>query len=131
MANAVYPKFKEAALSGGIDLTTDDVRIALVRTSAYTYSAAHEFMSSVSEVARTDSLTGKSVTDGVFDATGGGTATSVPAGAAIDAIIYYIHTGTPATERLIAYKDTGFTPATITPDGNNIEIQNGGSGFTL
>ena len=129
MADAIYPKFKEACLDGtGIDLTTSTVKIALVRTSAYTYSSTHEFLSSVTSVATTDALTGKSVTNGVFDATGGGVATSVAAGADIDAIIYFIDTGSAATSRLIAYKDS-FTA--VTPDGNNITVANGGAGFTL
>lgn len=131
MANAVYPKAKEGFMSGAIDLLTDNVAIALVRTSAYTYNAAHDFLSDVTYVAKTSNLTGKSVTNGTFDATGGGVATSVPAGSAIDAIVYFVNTGSDATSRVLAYKDTGFTPTTITPDGNNITIQNGGSGFSI
>ena len=46
MANAIYPKAKEAFLSGSINLTSDTIKCALVKTSSgYTYSSAHQYYS--------------------------------------------------------------------------------------
>jgi hypothetical protein len=36
MANALYPKGKEAFLSGSINLTSDTIKVALIDTGTYT-----------------------------------------------------------------------------------------------
>lgn len=109
MASAIYPKFKEACLSGGsnTNLITGDVRLILVDTGTYTYADTHEFLTSVpagARVSTTTALTGKSATNGNFDCAD----TSFPATAAgttAEAIVLYVHTGTDATARLVAYFD--------------------------
>jgi hypothetical protein len=71
MANAVYPKYKEALISGSanISLSSGTVKIALVDTAVYTYSAAHEFLTSLTgTVGTAPTLGSKTVTNGVFDA---------------------------------------------------------------
>ena len=47
MANVLYPKAKESFLSQSpsIDIVGDTIKVAMV-TSAYTYSAAHQYYSS-------------------------------------------------------------------------------------
>lgn len=119
MANAIYPKFKETILQGGIDMSTADIRSILIDLTDYTYSSTHQFLSSVPAGAREEvsaAMTTKTFTDGVFDAddvTFSGTA-----GDDVDAIIIYRHTGSDATADLIAYIDTGITgsPATLGGD---------------
>ena len=47
MANAIYPKYKEAVLQSASNssLITGTVKVALVDTGTYTYNIAHEFLS--------------------------------------------------------------------------------------
>lgn len=130
MANAIYPKYKEALLSGSADisLSTSTIKVALVDTGTYTYSSAHQFYSSVSGVVGTpQTLTSKSVTDGVFDADDV-TFTSVT-GSSVEALLIYIDTGTASTSRLVAYIDTGVTGLPVTPNGGNISITWNASGI--
>lgn len=129
MANAIYPKAKEQMLQGGINLSSSNVKIALFRSSAVSYNAADEFLDDVgTPVASTANLASKTFTNGVFDAANA-TATAVSAGAAIDVFVYYVDTGNAATSRVIAWKDTGHSPASITPNGGDITLT--ATGFTL
>lgn len=128
MANALYPKFKEACLQGNINMSSGTVKVALIDTGTYTYSAAHEFYSSVSGVVGTPVALGtKTFTNGLFDAADA-TFTAVT-GSTAEAIIIYIDTGTAGTSRLIEYLDTGATGLPVTPNGGDITITWSGSGI--
>ena len=133
MANAIYPKYKQAILSGGanIDMSAGTVKMALVDAGTYTYSATHEFLSSLSGVVGTAQTLGtKTFTDGTFDCADP-TWTSV-SGATVEALVVYIDTGVAGTSRLIAYIDTGQTGLPVTPNGGNITLTVSGSGvFTI
>lgn len=124
MANTVYPKYKEACLSGNGNLVAGDVRGILIDAADYTYSASHEFLSSVpagARVAVSGSLTAKTVANGVFDASDI-TINSVT-GDPVEAVLLYLHTGTDSTSRLVSYHDhepDGTTPISFAPDGNNV-----------
>lgn len=127
MANVLYPLFKQGLLSPGLDLSTLTLKAVLVDTGAYTYSAGHQFLSSVPSGARAgtpQTLASKTVALGVFDAADV-TFPSVPAGtstgAGIEAAVIYVDTGTEATSRLIAYIDTA-TGLPVTPNGGNITV---------
>jgi hypothetical protein len=122
LANVLYPKAKEKFLSGLIDLTTHDIKVVLVDTADYTYSASHEFLSDVASgarVATSANLGSKTVTSGVFDAADP-TFTSVT-GDQSEAMIIYRDTGSAATSPLIAYIDTA-TGLPVTPAGVNIPV---------
>jgi len=122
MANALYAKAKEAFLSGLIDLTTDTIKATLLDSADYTPDlAAHDFLDDVPSGARvaTVTLTGKSVTGGVFDAADA-TFSSVT-GDQCEYIISWQDTGTESTSRLIAIIDTA-TGLPITPNGADINI---------
>lgn len=137
MANALYNKAKEKFLNPGtlgttsgtaIDLADDTIKVALVDTGTYTFSAAHEFYSSVSGVVGTpQTLSSKTVTDGVFDAADV-TFTSVT-GSSVEALIIYKDTGTNSTSPLIAYIDTVTSGLPVTPNGGNISITWNASGI--
>lgn len=138
MANALYPKWKEALLQNSIDSDLDGsgstgVWAALVDTGTYTYSSSHEFYSSLSGVVGTDVEVGatKSYTNGTFDGADL-TFTSV-SGSSVEAIVLYRkNAGANTTWRLIAYLDTGFTGLPVTPNGGNITVTWNASGiFTL
>ena len=130
MANAIYPKYKEAILTGGANtnMSSGNVRAALVDTGTYTYSAAHEFLTSLSGVVGTAQVIGsKTFTNGVFD----GLDLTYPSvsGNSAEAIVIYIDTGTAGTSRLVAYLDSGFTGLPVTPNGGDIDVTWNASGI--
>lgn len=123
MANALYDKFKEDCLEGVHTLSTDDIRVVLVDLADYSFSAAHEDLADVpagARVAVSGSFTSKAVTGGVFDAAD--VTFSSVTGDESEALIIYIHTGTDATSRLIAFLDTGITGMPVTPNGGDITV---------
>lgn len=122
MANAIYPKWKEAVIAAVSNSSLGGtVKAVLVDTGTYTYSAAHEFQSSLSGTVGTAATLGtKTYTTGTFDAADV-TYTAV-SGASCEAIVIYIDTGSSATSRLVAYLDTGYTGLPVTPNGGDITI---------
>lgn len=130
MANAVYPKALQAFLGADIDMEVDDIRVAIVDSADYTYSAAHDFMDDVAGiVARSGALAGKTIVNGLFDANDV-TLTGVT-GDSIEQVILFKHTGSDATARLICFLDRDGSNATftVTPDGGNILITWNASGI--
>jgi len=135
MANALYPKFKEALLNqaagtSAINLSSDtNIKVALVNisgsTNAYTYSSSHQYFSSVSTnsaavVATSGALGNKTVTNGVFDADDV-TVTGVSGTNVIGALVIYKDTNTAASSPLIAFLDSG-TGLSITPNGGSVTV---------
>lgn len=138
MANAIYPKWKEALLQNSADSDLDGtgttgVYVALVDTGTYTYSAAHEFYSSLSGIVGTDQEIGatKTYASGTFD--GGNVTFTAVTGATVEALVLYRkNAGANTTWRLIAYIDTSVTGLPVTPNGGDISITWNASGiFTL
>jgi hypothetical protein len=130
MANALYPKWKEAIEQATANSAlTGTVKVALVDTGTYTYSSAHEFYSSVSGVGGTpQTLASKTYTSGVFDAADI-TYTAVAGVVSYEALIIYIDTGVAATSRLVAYIDTGVTGLPVTSNGGDITVSWNASGI--
>ena len=114
MANALYPKFKELLLSGGINMTSDTIKAMLVKTG-YTYNATHQYVSDVStyDNGRSSALSNKTVTDGIFDADD--ITITATTNTQVIAIVLYKDTTEDTTSPLIAYIDNvagiPFTPA--------------------
>ena len=134
MANAVYPKYKEALLNASANsaLTgsgTTGLYVALVDTGTYTYSSSHEFYSSLSGVVGTDQeITTPTLTNGVID--GGDVTFTAVSGNSVEAlVIYRKNAGANTTWRLVAYIDTGQTGLPVTPNGGNIAITWNASGI--
>lgn len=133
MANALYPLWKEQLLqfTANNNLSSGTVKVALVDVTpgGYTYSAAHQFYSSVSAnvVGTPQTLGSKTFTGGVFDAADS-TFTAVT-GNTVEALVIYIDTGTAGTSPLVAYIDTGVTGLPVTPNGGNINVTWNGSGI--
>lgn len=134
MANTLYPLWKEGILQATANTAlTGTVKAALVDTGAYTYSAAHQFFSSVTGTAGTPQTIGtKTYATGLFKG-GNVTFTAVPTGTStgtqLEAIVIYIDTGTAATSPLVAYFDTGVTGLPVTPNGGDITISWNASGI--
>ena len=121
MANTLFPKGKQKILSAAINFPTDTIKAILV-TDSYTYSTAHEFLSDLgTTVGTAQTLTNKSVTDGVFDADDITFATLAP-GSNLKAVVLYKDTGVAGTSALIDYIDTviGLPMAT---NGGDVQIQ--------
>jgi hypothetical protein len=134
MANAIYPKYKEALLNASANSAitgsgTTGLYVALVDTGTYTYSSAHEFYSSLSGVVGTDQeITTPTLTNGVVD--GGDVTFSAVSGNSAEAIVIYRkNAGANTTWRLVAYIDTGQTGLPVTPNGGNITITWNASGI--
>ena len=121
MANALYPKAKEAFLNADINLVTDTISIALVDTGNYTFSATDQYRSDVSNdaVISTATLANKTTANVVFDADDA-TFTSVT-GANCEALIIFQNTGNQANSRLIAFIDSA-TGLPILPNGGDITV---------
>lgn len=128
MANALYPKAKEQMLQGGINMSSGTVKIALVDTGTYTYSAAHQFFSSLTGVIGTPQTLGtKTFTNGVFDAAD--VTFSAVTGNNAEALVVYIDTGTAGTSPLIMFQDTGVTGLPVLPNGGDITVTFNASGI--
>lgn len=122
MPNAIYPKWKEAIMQASANSSLGGtVRVALVDTGTYTYSSAHEFLTSLTGRVGTDQTLGtKTFVNGTFDAADV-TFPSVT-GNTVEALAIYIDTGTAGTSRLVAFLDTGITGLPVTPNGGNITV---------
>lgn len=134
MANAIYPKYKEALLGGAANSPitgsgATGLYAALVDTGTYTYNAAHEFYSSLSGVVGTDQeITSPTLTNGVLD--GGDVTFPSVSGNSVEAIVIYRkNAGANTTWRLVAYIDTGVAGLPVTPNGGNIVVTWNASGI--
>jgi hypothetical protein len=129
MANAIYPKYKEAVIQSSANSSlTGTVKVALVDTGTYTYSAAHEFLTSLTGRVGTDQTIGtKTYTNGVFD--GDNVTWTAVSGSSVEALVIYIDTGVAGTSRLVAYIDTGVTGLPVTPNGGDITATWNASGI--
>lgn len=130
MANAIYPLYKQALIDGdsNVDLNDLTVKVALVDTGAYTYSAAHQYLTSLTGVIGTAQTIGATtVANGLFD--GDDVTYTAVTGSSVEALVIYIDTGTAGTSRLVAYIDTGVTGLPVTPNGGNIAVNWNASGI--
>lgn len=131
MANALYPLWKEQLLqfTANNNLSSGTVKVALIDTATYTYSAAHQFWSSASSAAvgTPQTIGSKTYAAGVFD--GGDVTFPTVSGATAEALIIYIDTGSAATSPLVAYIDTSVTGLPVTPNGGDISITWNASGI--
>lgn len=130
MANALYPKWKEAIIQASSNSSlTGTLKVALVDTGTYTYSSSHEFLSSLSGVGGTAQTIGsKTYTNGVLD--GADVTFSTVAGTVTyEALVLYLDTGVAGTSRLVAYIDTGVSGLPITSNGGDIGVSWNGTGI--
>lgn len=121
MANKLYPKGAEKIL-GSVNLSTDTIKAALL-SDAYTYSAAHEFLSDVSATIldAAETLTSKSIAGGVFDAADVVFALVAP-GANAKFVVLYVDTGVAGTSSLLFLVDTA-TGLPMATNGGDITVQ--------
>lgn len=116
---ALYPSFKEQLLQAGINLATADVRAILVDQADEAYNAADVFLSDVTSagiVGTSVTLSGKTLTAGVFDAND--VTFNGVTGDSVEAVILYVHNASATAARLIGY----FDGISVTPNGGSIII---------
>lgn len=138
MANALYPLWKQEILKGTSNNLlnsaegTTGVYAALIDTGTYTYSAAHQFYSSLTGIIGTpQEILTKTQTNGTFDG-GNVTFTGVTGNSAEAIVLYRKNAGANTTWPLIAYIDTSVTGLPVTPNSGDITITWNASGiFTL
>ena len=117
--SAMYDLGLEKYTKGQIDCVNNTIKARLGRASAYTFSQAHEFASSLPAAIATDVTLGSKVlslgtldvADFVFAA--------VPAGAACDRLWLFKFVTNDADSPLLA-EITGFS---VTPNGGDITMQ--------
>jgi hypothetical protein len=132
--SAIYPKFKQALMTGAansdLDGTEGDdgVYAAMIDTGTYTYSAAHEFYSDLSGIVGTPvEVLNKTQTSGVFD--GDNVTFTAFSGSSVEAVVLYRkNSGANTTWRLVAYIDSA-TGLPLTPSGADLEIRWNASGI--
>ncbi len=138
MANALYPLWKQEILKGTSNNLlnsaegTTGVYAALIDTGTYTYSAAHQFYSSLTGIIGTpQEILTKTQTNGTFDGDNV-TFTGVTGNSAEAIVLYRRNAGANTTWPLIAYIDTSVTGLPVTPNSGDITITWNASGiFTL
>ena len=130
MANALYPKWKQALLefTANNDLDGQTVKVALV-TAGYTYVSTDQYYSSVSAsvVGTPQTIGSKTFTNGVFD--GADVTFTAVTGSQVVSLVIYIDTGNAATSPLVAFIDTGVTNLPVLPNGGDITITWNASGI--
>lgn len=105
MPNTPYNKWLEQEASGSpVDWLADTIRVVAL-SSAYTFSQSHQFHSDLSGVLGTATLSGKTRTNGVLDATDA--VISGVLASAVAAIVIEKWTGTAGTSQLMLFFDTG------------------------
>jgi len=131
MASVFYPKGKELALGllcGSGTKPTGTLKAALVDTGTYTYSAAHQYYSSVTGVVGTPVAIGSpTFTSGVLD--GADVTVTAVTGNTVEAIVVYLDTGTGATSPLVAYIDSASAGLPFTPNGGDAIVTWNASGI--
>lgn len=123
MANRIYPKAREKYLTGQLDWLTDDVVVVLL-SSAYEYSDAHEWATSLTgQIDTSDPMTGKTATGGVADAND--VVFTALTGANVAGLALVADTGVPGTSALIAFMDSDTTSVLLDyePDGSNARLR--------
>ena len=107
MANAIYPKWKEALITGAANAALN--------------GSGGSGTPSLSGIVGTDQEIGatKTYTNGVFD--GADLTHPSVTGSSAEALVLYVkNAGSNTTWRLVAYIDTGVTGLPVTPNGGNI-----------
>lgn len=122
MANSLYDTARAAFAQAQVNWVSDSISVVLVDTAQYTFSASHQFLSSIAagaRVATTSVLTRTITANGACDAAD--TVFSTVSGATVEAVVIYKDTGNAATSQLLAYFDT-LTGLPFTPVGLSVTL---------
>jgi hypothetical protein len=136
MANALYSAWKASLLGtdvhSRIDFDADTIKMVLLDTADYTFSAAHQdyadliSVSTAADVA-VATLASITTTDGTLDCADF-SYTSVT-GDVSEAMVLYKDSGSNATSPLALYLDTFASGMPVTPNGGDINVTVNASGI--
>lgn len=116
---------------GGVDVLSDNLRLALIDTASYVADSSDLSLADIpgGAVADDQPVTGVTVlARGVnFDPV---TFPAVAAGPDLAAVVLYKDTGTPSTSPLMVYADAG-TGLPVTPDGTDITVTPDATGIAV
>jgi len=123
VSDVIYPSAKELMMTGQLDLVNDPVVGVLVNTTLYTFSSNHAWLADVpsaAQIAMSGTLTGRTVTQNVFDADDAnfGSVTGLP----VQAVVLAKYTGVPASSPLICHLDQAVTGLPLNPDGSVVNV---------
>lgn len=117
----IYPKGAEKILSGAVNFLVDPLKVALM-SNAYTYNAAHEFLSDITApIGAPLALTGRSVANGVFDADDADFG-ALPGGDTIVSAVIYKDTGDASTSPLLLHQ-TAVTGLPLSTNGSEFALR--------
>ncbi len=123
MSNAMYSLAKQALMSQSpaLNLSSDNIKVALVGASYAVNLATHQYVTDLGAniIARSGNLTAVTVLLGIFNAAA--VLYALLTGAAVDFLVIYKDTGSDATSPLVYYIDTA-TGLPFTPNGTNATI---------
>jgi len=127
MANALFSKGREGFLDGSIDWDTNEIRVALMK-STYTFDDNDVYVSDLTSTdnGRSAALGTKTVALGIADAAD--TTLTATSAVACNALVVYQYNAADAAARLIAYIDTPTSGLPFTPSAGqtvNITWDNG------
>lgn len=136
MADAIYPKYKEALLSGAADVALDSstVKVSLIDANTDVYSSTDQYYSDLDAncVIGSAELANTSVTNGVFNAD----PVEVPLSSDsdigntdIEALLLWIDTGNTETSRLVAWLDDSIVGIPFTPADGFVDVSWNDSGI--
>ncbi len=128
MANALYDKGREGFLDGSIDWDTNTIKVVLRDETGGTGGTAPNLatddnlddIAAGARVATSGAMAGKTVTDGVADATD--LVLTAVTGDQFESVDIFKDTGVESTSRLIANIDTA-TGLPCTPNGGDITLE--------
>lgn len=132
MTKALAASYRAALLDNGVDLISGNVKVVAL-DSSYVYDAAHNFLDDIGGgaiIATSGNLSGKTATDGYFDATDVSLG-SPTAGDTITQFWLYRDSGSAATSELVYYwnEDAAAAAISIATNGEDITILVNASGF--
>lgn len=124
MANTLFNLARKQFLEAQINWDTNDIKVLLIKTSEYSFGAAHQTLADIPAIARVGSeqtMVTATTTDGAADADDV-TFSSVTAGDQVGAVLIYKRIGVADADTvLIAWLDTA-TGLPITTNGGDIII---------
>lgn len=124
MADAIYPKYKEAMMSRAADVALDSetVKVSLVDTDVISYSSLDQYYSDLDAngVIGSATLENVTVTNGVLS--GNDVSIVAESNTESEALLIWIDTANSETSRLVAWLDESVTGLPIIPNGSNVEI---------
>lgn len=123
MADFLYDNYREEAMKGIRDLSTEVIKVVCV-TDAYSATTAHTCINDIPGAARASTpvaLSSVVVTNGILDSADV-TITAVSAVSAVAAVVFFIEAATSASSTLIVNLNSG-TGLPLTTNGGNVVLQ--------